>query len=61
MIVQMELVDIAILQAVYGDRVYRGDRLSDHEVAFALLMENTRELAQRLAAEAIGEPEPAPK
>ncbi|OJA09242.1 hypothetical protein AZE42_09216 [Rhizopogon vesiculosus] len=29
-----------------------GDALSDHEVAYALLMQNAPELAQRLAVEA---------
>ncbi|OAX32486.1 hypothetical protein K503DRAFT_805187 [Rhizopogon vinicolor AM-OR11-026] len=52
------------------DGVHRGDRLSDHEVAFTLLMQNARELAQfnadrvlsqRLAVEAGGEPSPAPR
>jgi hypothetical protein len=61
MIAQMELVDIAILQTMYDDRVHRGDRLSDHEVVFALLMENARELGQRLAVEAGGEPDRAPR
>jgi hypothetical protein len=67
---QLELADIPISQTVYDDRVHRGDRLSDHEVAFALLMENARELAhfnadrvlaQRLAVEAAREPDPAPR
>lgn len=43
MIAQLDLTDIERLQAVYDDRV---DILSDHEVAFTLLMQNAREIAQ---------------
>lgn len=69
MIAQLNLADIETLQAVYDDRVQRGDGLSDHEVAFALLMQNARELAeintdrvlaQRLAVEGVRE-DPAPR
>jgi len=69
MIAQLNLADIERLQAVYDDRVQRGDGLSDHEVAFALLMQNARELAeintdrvlaQRLAVEGVRE-DPAPR
>ena len=46
MIAQLDLTDIEILQTVYDDRVHRGDRLSDHEVAFTLLMQDARQIAQ---------------
>ncbi|OAX32777.1 hypothetical protein K503DRAFT_576689 [Rhizopogon vinicolor AM-OR11-026] len=65
MITQMDFSDIERLQASYGTRLHRGQALSDHEIAFALLMQNARELAdldadwevaQRLALEEGGEP-----
>lgn len=67
MIAQLELSDVERLQTLYDNRVHRGEGLSDREVAFALLMQNARELAefnadralaQRLAVE---DPEPAPR
>lgn len=66
MIAQLELSDVERLQTLYDNRVHRGEGLTDREVAFALLMQNARELAefnadrelaQRLAVE---EPDPAP-
>jgi hypothetical protein len=72
MIAQMEFSEIEGLQASYGTRLRRGQVLSDHEIAFALLLQNARELAdldadwevaQRLALEEGGEPtnDPAPR
>ncbi|OJA13081.1 hypothetical protein AZE42_12040 [Rhizopogon vesiculosus] len=72
MITQMDFSDIERLQASYGTRLRRGQALSDHEIAFALLLQNARELAdldadwevaQRLALEEGGEPtnDPAPR
>ena len=70
MIAQLDLSDVERLQTLYEDRVRRGEGLSDREVAFALLMQNARELAefntdralaQRLAVEGRGDPGPAPR
>lgn len=67
MIAQLELADVERLQTLYHNRMHRGERLTDREVAFALLMQNARELAefnadrelaQRLAVE---EPNPTPR
>lgn len=66
MIAQLDLTDVERLQTLYDNRLHRGEGLTDREVAFALLMQNARELAefnadrtlaQRLAVE---EPDPAP-
>lgn len=66
MIAQLDLTDVERLQTLYDNRLHRGEGLTDREVAFALLMQNARELAefnadrvlaQRLADE---EPDPAP-
>ncbi|KAG2039311.1 hypothetical protein BDR03DRAFT_952556 [Suillus americanus] len=66
MIAQLELSDVERLQTLYDHRMHRGERLTDREVAFSLLMQNARELAefnadrelaQRLAVE---EPDPTP-
>ena len=74
MINQLDLSDVERLQASYGTRVRQGQALSDHEIAFVLLMQNARELAdldadravaQRLALEELEgvpvEPDPAPR
>ncbi|KAG2066847.1 hypothetical protein BDR04DRAFT_1106070 [Suillus decipiens] len=67
MVAELELSDIERLQTLYDNRVHRGEGLTDREVAFALLMQNARELAEfnadlalarRLAVE---EPDPAPR
>ncbi|KAG1843282.1 hypothetical protein DFJ58DRAFT_45660 [Suillus subalutaceus] len=67
MIAQLELSDVERLQALYDTRMHRGETLTDREVAFSLLMQNARELAefnadrelaQRLAVE---EPDPMPR
>ncbi|OAX31824.1 hypothetical protein K503DRAFT_673102, partial [Rhizopogon vinicolor AM-OR11-026] len=46
MVAQLDLTDIERLLTVYYDRFHRGDALSHHEVAYALLMQNARELPQ---------------
>lgn len=72
MITQLDFSDVERLQASYGARVRQGQALSDHEIAFVLLMQNARELAdldadravaQRLALEELEgeEPDPAPR
>ncbi|OAX38149.1 hypothetical protein K503DRAFT_692041 [Rhizopogon vinicolor AM-OR11-026] len=69
MVTQLDLADLERFHTVYEDRLHRGDVLSDHEVAYALLIQNARELAQfnadqalaqRLAVEAGGEPQADP-
>ncbi|KAG1727518.1 hypothetical protein EDB19DRAFT_1750159 [Suillus lakei] len=69
MIAQLELSDVERLQTLYDNRLHRGEGLTDREVAFALLMQNARELAefnadralaQRLAVEGGEEPAPRP-
>ncbi|KAG1726010.1 uncharacterized protein EDB91DRAFT_1017425, partial [Suillus paluster] len=45
MIAQLELADLERLQTVYDNKERRGG-LSDREVAFTLLMQNARELAE---------------
>ncbi|KAG2139232.1 hypothetical protein DEU56DRAFT_323867 [Suillus clintonianus] len=68
MIAQLELSDVERLQTLYHNRVHRGEGLTDREVAFALLMQNARELAEFNADRALaqqlqegdGEPVPAP-
>ncbi|KAG1888519.1 hypothetical protein F4604DRAFT_956255 [Suillus subluteus] len=66
MIAQLDLSDVERLQTLYDNRMHRGETLTDREVAFSLLMQNARELAefsadrelaQRLAVE---EPDPTP-
>ncbi|KAG1745664.1 hypothetical protein EDB19DRAFT_456086 [Suillus lakei] len=70
-IAELGISGIERLQTLYEIRERRGEGLSDHEVAFALLMQNTRELAaefdgdrvlaQRLAVEGDGDPGLAPR
>jgi hypothetical protein len=66
MVAQLDLTATERLQTVHD----RGDELSDHEVAFALFVQNARDLAefnadralaQRLAADEGEVPEPAPR
>lgn len=68
MVAQLGLSNIERLQTPYDIRERHGVGLSDHEVAFALLMQNARELAefnadqelaQRLAVDRGGEAGPA--
>ncbi|KAG1725996.1 uncharacterized protein EDB91DRAFT_77863 [Suillus paluster] len=70
MMTQLDLSDVERFQTLHDNKARRGERLSDREVAFALLMQNARELAefdvdlalaQRLAVEEGGEPDPAPR
>jgi hypothetical protein len=70
MVAQLDLSDIDRLQALHESRLRRGQGLSDRELAFSMLMQNVREnaqldadraLAQRLALEGGGEPDPAPR
>ncbi|OJA10267.1 hypothetical protein AZE42_10441 [Rhizopogon vesiculosus] len=55
MVAQLDLTDIERLQTVHDDRFHRGDALSDYEVAYALLMQNARELAQSNADQALAQ------
>lgn len=69
MIAELGLSDVERLQTFYDNREHRGKAPSDREVAFTLLMQNARELAefnadlafaQRLADGGNGEPDPTP-
>ncbi|KAG2123757.1 hypothetical protein DEU56DRAFT_44934 [Suillus clintonianus] len=68
MIAQLDLSDVERWQTLYDTRVHRGEDLTDREVAFALLMQSARELAEFNADRALaqqlqeenGEPDPAP-
>lgn len=55
MITHLDLSDIESLQAPYGTRVQRGLALSDQEIAFLLLMQNARELADLDADRAVAQ------
>jgi hypothetical protein len=70
MIAELGLSDVERLQTFYDNREHRGKAPSDREVAFTLLMQNARELAefnadlafaQRLADGGNGEPDPTPR
>lgn len=67
MIAELGLSDVERLQSLYDHRERRGKGPSDREVAFILLMQNARELAefnadlalaQRLAVDGDEEPDP---
>ncbi|KAG1874875.1 hypothetical protein F4604DRAFT_1903775 [Suillus subluteus] len=69
MIAELGLSDVKRLQTLYDNRERRGKGHSDREVAFRLLIQNARELAefdadlalaQRLAVDGNGEAEPTP-
>ncbi|KAG1780028.1 hypothetical protein EV702DRAFT_1024339 [Suillus placidus] len=69
MIAELGLSDVERLETLYDNRERRGKGPSDREVAFTLLMQNARELAefnadlalaQRLAVGGDGEPDPTP-
>ncbi|KAG2123759.1 hypothetical protein DEU56DRAFT_44946 [Suillus clintonianus] len=68
MIARLEPSDVERWQALYDNCVHRGERLSDYDVAFALLMQDARDLAEFNADRALaqqlqgesGEPDPAP-
>jgi hypothetical protein len=70
MIAELGLSDVERLQTFYDNRGRQGKGPSDREVAFTLLMQNARELAefnadlalaQRLAVDGDGEPDPIPR
>ncbi|KAG2135249.1 hypothetical protein DEU56DRAFT_395303 [Suillus clintonianus] len=67
MIAELGLSDVERLQALYDNRRHRRKGLSDREVAFTLLIQNARELAEFNADQAlaqrlaIGEPDPVPR
>ncbi|KAG2346481.1 hypothetical protein BDR05DRAFT_785907 [Suillus weaverae] len=70
MIAELGLSDVERLQTLYDNRERRGKGPSDREVAFTLLMQNARELAefnadlalaQQLAVGGDGEPDPTPR
>ncbi|KAG1853267.1 hypothetical protein C8R48DRAFT_777204 [Suillus tomentosus] len=70
MVAELGLSDVERLQSLYDHRERRGKGPSDREVAFILLMQNARELAefnadlalaQRLAVDGDEEPDPTPR
>lgn len=70
MIAELGLSDVERLQTFYDNREHRGKGPSDREVAFTLLMQNARELAEfnadlafarRLADGGDGEPDTTPR